>query len=57
MKDIYIYITPENWNKDKPEVTIFGNVISNNENYVEIRDDKGYTQIINIQKVFAIVYM
>ncbi|SEV87166.1 hypothetical protein [[Clostridium] fimetarium] len=57
MKDIYIYITPENWNKDKPEVTIFGNVISNNENYVEIKDDKGYTQIINIQKVFAIVYM
>jgi len=57
LKDIYIYITPENWNKDKPEVTIFGNVISNNENYVEIKDDKGYTQIINIQKVFAIVYM
>lgn len=57
MKDIYIYITPENWNKDKPEVTIFGNIISKGENYVEIKDDKGYTQIINLQKVFAIVYM
>lgn len=57
MKDIYIYITPENWNKDKPEVTIFGNIINKGENYVEVKDDKGYTQIINLQKVFAIVYM
>jgi hypothetical protein len=56
LKNIYIYLTAENWNNDKPEVVILGSVVSQHESYIEIRDEKGYMQIINIQKVFAVVY-
>lgn len=57
MREISIYITAQAWLDDKPEAVIKGSVyVNNNGNYIEIKDENGYTQIISLDKVFAVVY-
>ncbi|MGE5474551.1 MAG: hypothetical protein ACM3UU_10055 [Ignavibacteriales bacterium] len=56
MREIFIYTSPDQWDKDEPFSSVKGDVINKTEKYIEIIDENGYTQIINIDKVFAIVY-
>jgi hypothetical protein len=56
MKDIYFYETMDSWINENPTTSIRGNVLSKNQNYIEISDENGFTQIININKIFAVVY-
>ena len=56
MKEIYIFSTLKSWLDDKADTSIKGTVISKDKNYIEIHDENGYTQLINLSMVFAIVY-
>lgn len=56
MQEIYIYSTIDGWMKDKPDTTINGYVKNITNQFIEISDDKGFTQIINMDKLFAVVY-
>jgi hypothetical protein len=56
MKDIFLYSTLDSWVEESPDATIRGIVHSKNSNFIEISDEKGYTQIINLDKLFAVVY-
>ncbi|MCX7920594.1 MAG: hypothetical protein N3B21_01010 [Clostridia bacterium] len=55
-KDIYIYTSFNSWLKEEPDATIRGSVSNKYDSYIEILDESGLTQIINIEKVFAVVY-
>ena len=56
MKEIYFYETMDNWINENPSTSIKGYIVSKHESYIEISDENGYTQIININKLFAVVY-
>lgn len=56
MKDIYFYETMDAWINENPSTSIKGYVLSKNNNYIEISDENGFVQIINISKLFAVVY-
>ncbi|MCX7746755.1 MAG: hypothetical protein N2645_07680 [Clostridia bacterium] len=56
MKDIYIYASIQTWISETPDAVVKGFINSKNQNYIEITDDHGYTQILNLDKVFAVVY-
>ena len=56
MKEIYIYTTIDGWIKDEPFTTINGEVKSKEGSFIEIADENGFTQVINMERVFAIVY-
>jgi len=56
MKEIFIYATIESWMNDVPDTSLQGKVVNKNNQMIEIVDDNGYTQLINIAKLFAIVY-
>lgn len=56
MKDIYFYENLEAWINENPSTSIKGYIVSKNQNYIEISDENGLTQIININKLFALVY-
>lgn len=56
MRDIFIYMSIKSWLGEKPEGTIKGTVMSKENGLLEIRDENGYTQIINLAQTFAVVY-
>ncbi|HEX9061193.1 MAG TPA: hypothetical protein VF941_13515 [Clostridia bacterium] len=56
MKEINIYANIESWLKEVPDAVIRGTVSIKNDNTIEIQDENGYTQIINMSKLFAIVF-
>jgi hypothetical protein len=56
MKEIYIYASLSSWIDESPEATIKGIVNNKSTNHIEILDENGFTQIINIDKLYAIVY-
>lgn len=56
IKDIYIYTTINSWVAETPDATIRGTVNSKENGYIEILDENGFTQIINIDRLFAVVY-
>jgi hypothetical protein len=56
MKEIYFFSTLKSWLEDKADTSIRGMVISKDKNYIEIQDENGYTQLINISMLYAIVY-
>lgn len=56
MKDIYIYETIQSWLSEQPEATLKGYVQKHTDHVLEIRDEKGYTQYLNVAKIFAVVY-
>jgi hypothetical protein len=56
MKEIFIYSTLEAWMNDRPDTTLNGKVKNINNQLLEISDENGFTQIINLEKLFAIVY-
>jgi hypothetical protein len=56
MRDIYIYSTIRAWIDEKPDTVIKGRVKEKTPGYIEIEDENGYTQIIVLAHVFAIVY-
>jgi len=56
MREIFIYTSADQWDKDEPFSSVKGDVVNKSEKYIEIIDENGYTQIINMDKVFAIVY-
>ncbi len=56
IKDIYIYTHFESWLDETPDATLKGSVSLKNNNIIEIIDEQGLTQIINMEKLFAVVY-
>lgn len=56
MKDIYIYATLDSWLREEPDASLRGDVLRRTEFIMEIRDEQGYTQYINLQKLFAVVF-
>jgi hypothetical protein len=56
MKEINIYASLGSWLDEKPEATIKGTVKSKTDHTIEIEDEEGYTQIIVLGKLFAVVY-
>ena len=56
MKDIYLYGSMDSWLDEKPDAILKGIVTDKKEAVVTIQDENGYTQIININRLFAIVY-
>lgn len=56
VKDINIYLTFESWMNETPDTVIKGSVNFKGSNHIEILDENNYTQIINLNKIFAIVY-
>lgn len=56
MSEINIYISFESWYKEMPDATINGTVINQKDNIIEIADNEGFTQIINVDRCFAITY-
>ena len=56
MKEIYFYENIMDWINESPSTSIKGIVVSKNESYIEISDENGYTQLININKLYAVVY-
>lgn len=56
MREINIYQNMESWLKETPNAVIKGTVKFRNDSFVEIYDENGFTQIINLNQLFAIVY-
>lgn len=56
MKNIYIYESISSWNAETPEATIKGYVVNKINGIIEITDENGFTQLINLAKIFAVVY-
>lgn len=56
VKDIYIYSTLEAWLREEPDTVIRGSVNSKGNNWIEIVDENNLYQIINLDRLFAIVY-
>ena len=56
MKEIFIYTNFSSWLEEKPDAVIKGTVTRNYEGYIEVRDENGLTQLINMEKLFAVVY-
>lgn len=56
MSEINIFITFESWYKERPDATISGTISNRRDKIIEILDNEGYTQIINIDRCFAITY-
>ncbi len=56
IKDINIYTSVNSWLKEDPETVIRGEVKSRGDGWIEISDENGYTQIINMNELFAVVY-
>jgi hypothetical protein len=56
MKNIYMYLTFNSWISETPDAEIRGNVVKVSSNIIEITDEQGYTQIINLDNLFAVVY-
>lgn len=55
-REINIYATIDAWLKEDPDAVINGEVKGRGDGWVEIADENGFTQIINIHELFAIVY-
>ncbi|KNY26090.1 hypothetical protein [Pseudobacteroides cellulosolvens] len=55
-KEINIYITFDSWMKEEPDAVIKGAIKFKGESHLEIQDENGYTQIINLNKLYAVVY-
>lgn len=56
MKDIYLYVSLSSWQNEQPDAVVKGEVISRNNSLIEIKDESGFTQIINLDRLFVIVY-
>lgn len=56
IKEIYIYSTIEAWLSDTPDTILKGSINSRNATILEIQDESGLTQLINMEKLFAVVY-
>lgn len=56
MRQIYIYLKFESWMNEKPDAEFKGRVVKHDGKIVEISDDQGYTQLINMDNIFSIVW-
>lgn len=56
VRDIYFYVSIQSWSKEEPDATIRGNVSAKGENWIEIVDESNLHQIINLDRLFAVVY-
>ena len=56
MKEIYIYTNFHSWVEEAPDATIKGTIVRKNDYTLEILDNQGYTQIIVLDKLYAVVY-
>lgn len=56
MKEIYIYSTLKAWLSEKPDATLKGKVVSHDGSVIEILDENNYTQLINVEAIFAVVF-
>lgn len=56
MFEINLYVKFESWYKDNPDGVIKGKIIEKNDRYIEILDENKYTQILVLDKFFAITY-
>jgi len=56
MKEINIYECFDSWLSETPDAVIKGKVKRNDGICIEILDENNYTQLINLQKIYAIVY-
>lgn len=56
VKDIYLYTTLENWLREEPDATLKGYVQKHSDYLLEIKDEKGFIQLVNLSKLFAVVY-
>jgi hypothetical protein len=54
--EILVYTNIGSWNNEKPDASLTGQIALKTDKFVEIVDDGGYRQIIELDKVFAIVY-
>lgn len=56
MVEINLYMKFESWYGESPDAVIRGSIIEKNDKYIEILDENQYTQIIMLDKFFAITY-
>lgn len=56
MVELNLYIKYESWYRDSPDAVIKGRIIERNEKFIEILDENNYTQILMLDKFFAITY-
>jgi hypothetical protein len=56
MREIFLYSTINSWVDETPDATIRGVVNIKTDSYIEFTDENGYTQIINLDRLFAVVY-
>ncbi len=56
MKDIYIYASLQSWLGEEPEATIKGTVLKHSDFVLQVKDEKGFVQYLNLSKLFAVVY-
>ncbi|MCE1246025.1 MAG: hypothetical protein LWY06_05225 [Firmicutes bacterium] len=54
--EIFIYSNIGSWNNEKPDASITGRIARKTDKFIEIQDDGGYIQMIELDKVFAVVY-
>ncbi len=55
-KDIFLYATLSAWLQENPDGSVKGTVMSKNGSIIEILDENGLTQLINLDKLYAVVY-
>jgi len=56
MREIYIYTTFSSWLEERPDAVVNGTVLEKNSRFIELADENGYTQILVLDKLFAVVY-
>ena len=56
MVEVYLYLTYDSWYRENPDATIKGRIIEKNPSYIEILDENNYTQMLMVNKFFAITY-
>jgi hypothetical protein len=56
MKEIFLYTNIGSWLDEKPDATINGTIRDRTDRILVIEDQEGYTQIVNLDKLFCVVY-
>jgi hypothetical protein len=56
MKDIYLYTNIGSWLDEKPDAEVKGIVRERTDHLIVIEDEEGFTQVINLDKLFCVVY-
>lgn len=56
MVELNLYVKFESWYSEDPDAVVRCSIVEKNDKFIEILDENQYTQILMLDKFFAITY-